>query len=131
MTVVDLTPRIRSRATVLQLRPAEAPVINLGERKATKGRRPDPVEAVGALLCLLMQADQFSRSGQMSDKDRSEYTGQVQAYAFALGVVAHPDSPPEAVQVKRALLAKLIEGHASVDALREIAISGPILPTAG
>lgn len=127
--VVDMTDRIAATGTVVPLHPQLAPVIDLPRR--TSSPSEDAETAATALLYLLLQADGFTNHPSLGDKDRSEYRGQVQAYAFALGVVAHPGSPQDAVLVQRAVLASIADGRRGFDDLHDLVFPDTMPPSAG
>jgi hypothetical protein len=84
--------------------------------------------AVDAISMLLMQVDGLTRHTAVSGADLAGYTGQVEAYAFALGVIVHPDSPQQAVQVKRTILGALAVGPLDSDDIRELAMPDLLPP---
>ena len=133
-TILDITPRIAARSTshpkVAPERRHDASVSQIPngnpERRAQWDRFVNDGSVIGAieaLSILLTQADTFSRNSRIPVHDRREFTGQVQAYAFAVGVVVHPLCPPDAVQVKRDILAALDDGPLTSDEIREIAVA--------
>lgn len=81
------------------------------------------VDAIGTLSLLLSQADSFSRNTMIASEERAEFTGQVKAYAFAIGVLANPLCPPDAIQVKRDILEALTDGPLTAERIHEIAVA--------
>lgn len=124
MTVLAFSPRHDARPTVPRI--GVAPVLRLPISSTRRQLEAGLDLAVDALTYLLMQADACARTPAISDSDRSEFTGQVQAYAFALGVLVHPDAPADAVAVKRDIQDALASGPLDSSELRALAL--PDLP---
>ena len=136
MTITELAPRLADRssspgragvATVRRL--GRATVTQLPVAAAARRRRTSGADLVlESLSFMLVQADGFSRDVRLPERDRIVFTGQVQAYAFAMGISVHPDDPESALQIKRDILAVVSGGAADPAEIRATAVAEVILP---
>jgi hypothetical protein len=120
MTVLDFVPKHGTHPTVTRI--GIAPVLRLPLASTRRQLEAGFDSAVDALTFLLMQADACARTPRIPEPERNKFAGQVQAYAFALGVLVHPDSPADAVAVKQAIQSALAAGPLDAADLRLIAL---------
>jgi hypothetical protein len=128
MTLIALPVSSDRRAPIARI--GLAPVVQLRPSSSPRALEASLDDAIDALTFLLMQADALTRTTALSDSDRDRFAGQVQAYAFALGVLGHPDSPSDAVDVKRSIQDALATGPVDAADLRLLVVPEMDPPTA-
>lgn len=128
-TVTDITGRLAARRQVVPLHRHVAPVVPL---RSTHEQDPRRAHAqVESLVLPMLQAFSFGDHPATSPEDRRVRRAEARAYAFAVGIVLHPDDPETALTVKRTLINQVTAGVKDPDELVESVLGGPVPPQAG